>query len=35
MMSAREAVTIGYQAMEIAFHAGDADTIAGLYTDDA
>jgi hypothetical protein len=32
MMSAHEAVTNAYQALEKAFYAGDADTIAGMYT---
>jgi uncharacterized protein (TIGR02246 family) len=35
MMTAREAVTNGYQALAKAFHSGDADSIGQMYTADA
>ena len=35
MPSAQETVTNTYQTIAEAFHKGDADTIAGMYTDDA
>lgn len=34
-ISAREAIPAKYKAMETAFHRGDADAIASMYTDDA